>query len=278
MRFFSRRQRPPLYDGSVFDDLLFGQPLNILPRLAMAAGRRREPTLPGVTVVIVNFNTLEPLKIVLRAVREMSPDNTQIIVLDNASKDGSRDWLKDHPHGIRLISLPVNIGHGRALDIGIAAARTSIVVTLDSDAFPYDPKWLDVLLPPLQDDRYWAAGWRGTRDRLHPACTALKRDRFLAARTSYCNFNLHRDLGEVPEFSRNTWDTGELLFERMGREAALLLPTSDVVEYGGQQMAGVVYHHCGLTTLQNPGDLRDPVRHTEGWHRATSALLADQIS
>jgi hypothetical protein len=270
---FPNRRRPALYDRSLFDDLLFGQPLNLLPRAAMARGRRRRIRPHGVTVVIVNYNTIAQIQVVLGAVRRFSPADIEIIVVDNASSDGSREWLSSRPYGIRFIRVPVNIGHGRALDIGMAAARTQYVVTLDSDAFPYDAAWLELLLAPLADDLKWAAGWRGVRDRLHPACAAFKRDRFFALRTSFANYNLHADLGEEPVFGVNTWDTGELLFERLGREHTHLLVTSDVAEFGGQQMANVVYHHCGMTTLRQPGDLRDPVAHTEGWALAIAALL-----
>lgn len=255
------------------DDLLFAQPLNLLPRLAVFVGRRRRSVDDGVTIVIVNYNTVSQLRVVLDAVRRFSPEDTRIIVVDNASVDGSRSFLASRPQGVKVIRLPANIGHGRALDIGIAAARTRVVVTLDSDAFPYKAEWLDVLTSPLGKGGAVAVGWRGARDRLHPACTAILRHEFLATRTSYSNYNLHVDLGEEPMFGLNTWDAGELLFTRLGRERVILLDTCDVPEFGGQQMADAVYHHCGMTTLMDPGDPRDPVQHTEGWHRAVLSLL-----
>lgn len=274
-RWFATRTRPPLYDGSVLDDLLFAQPLNIIPRLALVVGRHRRAGEHGVTVVIVNYNTLPQLQIVVNAVRRFSPADTAIVVVDNASTDGSRAWLRTQRAALRVIRLPVNLGHGRALDIGIAAARTGVVITLDSDAFPYRSTWLESLVAPLHDPDIVAVGWRGARDRLHPACTALLRAVFLDRRTSYANYNLHADLGQSPEFGVNTWDTGELLFTRLGRDHVVLLDTCDVPSFGGQQMGDIVYHHCGMTTLQEPGDRRDPVRHTAGWQLAVLNLLGE---
>jgi glycosyltransferase involved in cell wall biosynthesis len=60
----------------------------------------------------------------------------EIIFVDDASRDGTRDALKavaaDVPH-LRLIGHRRNAGQSRALRTGILAARAPIVVTLDGD-------------------------------------------------------------------------------------------------------------------------------------------------
>ena len=154
------------------DDLLFGQPVNLLLRLVHRWGRRQMVSNDGASVIVVNWNTLDVLKVTLQAIRRFSPPTTEIIVVDNGSSDGSQEWLKTRPFLCHVVALPVNIGHGQALDVGVAVARRPIIVTLDSDAFPYDAGWLDTLLAPILHDGKSAAGMWGRRDRLHPACAA----------------------------------------------------------------------------------------------------------
>jgi hypothetical protein len=272
-RLFRDRVRRPLYESKVIDDFLFAQPVNVLSRLAMRYGRQRALRVSGVSVIVVNYNTQRLLQVVLAAVRRFSPEDTEVIVVDNASReDNSRQWLKARPFGIRVIRLPVNIGHGRALDIGIAFARSPIVITLDSDAFPFAPDWLPKLLDAFGDPDILAAGMTGPRDRLHPACAAIRRDAFFRLNTSMANYNLHLDRGEDPVFGVNTWDTGELLFERLGRQSVRLLPLKPS-ELGGYVMSDAVYHHPGSTTIQIDAEGRNPVVHSAAWDQAVTALL-----
>lgn len=274
-RFSPGRQRRPLYQGSALDDLLFAQPVNLAMRLARWA-LARESTRAGVTVVVVNYQTPDPLRTVLAALRRFSPDDTEIIVVDNASRDHSWQWLRKRPMGIRAVRLPLNVGHGRALDIGLFLARTDVVVTLDSDAFPYSDRWLDVLVQPLQDPHVAASGCWGPRDRLHPACAAYRRDELLRQDLSFHNFNLHKDLGEAPVFSVNTWDTGELVFEALGPDRVAVLPTQRSGRGWGMVMADVVYHHTGMTTSATDDSAQVAADKAARWRVVVRELLGPE--
>ena len=48
---------------------------------------------PGVTVMTVNWNSLPYLAPMLDATRAMSPADTEIVVVDNGSTDGSLEYL-----------------------------------------------------------------------------------------------------------------------------------------------------------------------------------------
>lgn len=271
-RFFPRRTRLPLYRGTVLDDFLFAQPLNSLMRLArLLLARKSEQE--GITIVIVNYRSQNLLSTVLAASRHFSPADTRIIVVDNGSRDGSWEWLRTRPFGIDPVKLPVNLGHGRALDLGVFLARTTKVVTLDSDAFPYAHTWLDLLTGPLERPEVLAAGCWGPRDRLHPACAIYRRAALLSRGLSFHNFNLHKDLEEEPVFGANTWDTGELIFEDLGPERTVIYPTEPGFDGFGKRMGGVVYHHTGMTT----GVTDDPADRfrlkTAMWERACEELL-----
>ena len=248
-RLFPARVRQPLFGSSVTDDLLFGQPINTLLRLVHRWGYRQTVVDDGVSVVVVNWNTLDRLKVVIEATRRFSPPSTEIIVVDNASTDGSRDWLKTRPFSIRVALLPVNIGHGRGLDVGVALSRRPIVVTLDSDAFPYSGDWLRVLIDPIQEEGLLACGMWGRRDRLHPACAAFTRNSYYASNLSLMGYIPYVDRGEKVELGVNAWDTGELFFNTLGLDATRVLPV-EPTEFGGCSMERVVYHHYASTTLR----------------------------
>lgn len=272
-RFRPDRVRPPLYEGTVIDDVLFGQPLHLLMRGLRWSGQRRTVDASGISVVVVNWNTVDVLKVSLSAIRRYSPPGTELIVIDNGSTDGSREWLRSRPFGSRVVLLPVNVGHGRGLDIGFALARSPIVVTLDSDAFPYSDSWLDVLLEPVTNGGHVAAGIWGRRDRLHPACAAFRRDAYYEAGISFANYAPFLDRREEPVFLENSWDAGELLFHRLGPERVHLFP-ADRSTYGGLTMADVVYHHEGFTTMTMfEDDLRDASTHGPAWTKAVNGLL-----
>ncbi len=270
---FVGRIRQPLYKGPWWDDLLFNQPVNVPLRGLRALLRSRSNGEVGVTVLIVNYNSRDLLESVIPAVRRFSPASTRITVLDNASSDSSWSWLRTRPFGIRSIRLPVNIGHGRALDIGLLLARTEVVVTLDSDAFPYSDDWLRVLLEPLEVPTILASGARGPRDRLHPALAAYRKEAVLATGLSFHNFNLHRDLGEEPVFGQNTWDTGELIFEAFGSDSVRLLPTERDPSGFGQRIADVAYHHTGMTTGLTDDPMALYANKTAMWEEAVERLL-----
>jgi len=81
------------------------------------------------------------------------------------------------------------------------------------------------------------------------------------------------DRNEPPVWGQNSWDTAELLFERIGTENVLLLPVTST-EHGGITMEGGVYHHEAMTTVRtNHVDQVIELRQ-ESWDRAVEDLLA----
>jgi len=147
--------------------------------LLRARARRRLPRLePGsATVVTVNWNSWEHLKVLIDVVQRRSPAGTRIIAVDNGSGDESRARLAEHPE-VRTVKLPVNVGHELAMDIGVLLAETEFVVALDVDAFPLHDTWLAELLAPL-DRGAAVSGARLNRQYVHPCCWAMRKARFV---------------------------------------------------------------------------------------------------
>jgi GT2 family glycosyltransferase len=89
-----------------------------------------------VSIVIVSFNTLAVLRECLLSVQcETGSLSVQVIVVDNASTDGSPAMIEQEFPDIVLIRSEINLGFGRANNLGFEAARGRYVVLLNSDAF-----------------------------------------------------------------------------------------------------------------------------------------------
>ena len=116
--------------------------------------RHREGALPWehvvLTVVIPCYNEVRTVERLLRRVREL-PLRLEVIVVDDGSRDGTRDLLP----GLRdaglidvLILHEVNQGKGAALRTGFRHASGDIVVVQDAD-LEYDPLELPHLMEPI---------------------------------------------------------------------------------------------------------------------------------
>ena len=106
------------------------------------------------SVVIPCYNEKDTIETVLDAVRNCGVKNTEIIVVDDCSKDGTRDLLQGELRGKidRLIFHKVNQGKGAALAKGFQAATGDVVVIQDAD-LEYDPKDFVRLLEPFVNGR-----------------------------------------------------------------------------------------------------------------------------
>jgi GT2 family glycosyltransferase len=88
------------------------------------------------TIVIVSYNTEALLVPMFEALDAASADlSTQVIVVDNASRDGSVAWLRAHRPQAELIVNEANVGFGRANNQAIPSIRGNYVLLLNTDAF-----------------------------------------------------------------------------------------------------------------------------------------------
>lgn len=102
------------------------------------------------TVVIPTFNGCRLLAETLDSLQRQTAEH-DVVVVDNASTDGTIELLAERfPHA-RLVHLPENVGFGRAVNRGVAAAETDVVVLVNNDVV-CEPEFVERLLEPLQDD------------------------------------------------------------------------------------------------------------------------------
>ncbi|HEX4491175.1 MAG TPA: glycosyltransferase family 2 protein [Acidimicrobiia bacterium] len=84
--------------------------------------------------VVPTYNYGDVLEPSLRSmVAETSAGPPDLVVVDNASTDGSTDRLRVAMPEVRLLPAPGNVGYARAANLGIAATDAPIVAVLNGD-------------------------------------------------------------------------------------------------------------------------------------------------
>ena len=87
-----------------------------------------------ISVCIVNWNTREPLATCLKTLRAQKlPPDMQIIVVDNASTDGSAEMVRRDFPQVQLLPQPVNRMFGPGMNLAAAQATGRHVLLLNSD-------------------------------------------------------------------------------------------------------------------------------------------------
>ncbi len=75
----------------------------------------------------------------------------EVIVVDNASTDGTQDFLRQKWPGVRTIAFAENRGFGRAVNEGVAASSSRVVVLLNNDIV-CTPTFLERLVEVLDPE------------------------------------------------------------------------------------------------------------------------------
>lgn len=103
------------------------------------------------SVVIVNYNGWRYLPPCLNSLLSNFNPNDEIIVFDNASTDGSADYVAQHFPTVQLIRSESNLGFSRGCNLGAQAATGRYLAFLNPDTVVV-PGWLDALLEALVAD------------------------------------------------------------------------------------------------------------------------------
>lgn len=109
---------------------------------------------PLVGVIILNYNGLrqKTLPECLASVFKTRYRNFEVILVDNASTDGSIKYVQRNYPTMKVIKNKTNLGFAEGNNLGIKSARGKYVVLLNFDT-RVDPNWLDEAVKVLEKDR-----------------------------------------------------------------------------------------------------------------------------
>jgi GT2 family glycosyltransferase len=88
-------------------------------------------TMSTIAIVIVNYNTREHLRHCLASIEACAAD--EVIVIDNASTDGSVEMVRRDFPQVTLLDRDSNIGYGAAANEAIMQCNADYVLLLNSD-------------------------------------------------------------------------------------------------------------------------------------------------
>lgn len=107
---------------------------------------------PLLSIIIVNYKTPELVIQCLESIyKETTTTDFEILVVDNCSKDNSKELVLAEFSKVRWVQNESNEGFGRANNIGIEKARGKMVLLLNSDIIVVD-KAIDAAVARLQND------------------------------------------------------------------------------------------------------------------------------
>lgn len=146
-----------------------------------------------VTVAIPTFNRAYFLSEALESVRQQTLHEFEILISDNASSDGTREYLKglEDPR-VKVVSQPANIGGARNWRFVLTAPTTPYVALLEDDNL-WEPDHLERAVAALDEHR--EASFYSARTLSFGAGETQTYAPFWLSGTDGCTFSPAEDLG-----------------------------------------------------------------------------------
>lgn len=101
-----------------------------------------------VSVIVLNYNGKEYLQACLDSVLAQSYPHFEILFVDNASGDGSVEFVRDQYHSVAVIVNDENLGFAGGNNRGVEAANGSLIVLLNNDTIVHEG-WLQALVDAI---------------------------------------------------------------------------------------------------------------------------------
>ena len=153
---------------------------------------------PYLSVIIPNWSGERLLPACLDSLRKQSYEDFEVILVDNASQDGSLALVRKSYPEVKVVALGENRGLTGAANVGIEEAQGEVMVLLNNDTEAH-PRWLEELASGLV--RYPQVGMAACKILLYD-----RRDRLHSAGDYY-------RVNGIPD-SRGVWERDEGQYDR----------------------------------------------------------------
>lgn len=104
---------------------------------------------PFISIIIPHWNGIDILSECLDSIKKSSFSKIEIIVVDNASTDGSQEWIKDNHSDIILVENDQNYGYAGGCNRGVNVASGEWLLFLNNDTVQ-ETDWLDHLAKAVE--------------------------------------------------------------------------------------------------------------------------------
>lgn len=109
-------------------------PIPLPPTREAGEARAQDATHPTLSIVVVSYNTAALLRPCLASLPVATAGvSTEVIVVDNASDDGSAELVEREFPGVTLLRQSANAGFASATNAGLLQARGTILCLLNPD-------------------------------------------------------------------------------------------------------------------------------------------------
>jgi GT2 family glycosyltransferase len=114
---------------------------------------------PSVVVILLNYNRVQDTVECILSLKSCTYQNLDIIVVDNGSKDGSEETIRNKFHDIEIIQTGSNLGFCRGNNIGIQTAlkrNPKYILLLNNDTL-IEPDFLEPMVSAMEHNENAAA-------------------------------------------------------------------------------------------------------------------------
>ncbi|MDP7666309.1 MAG: glycosyltransferase family 2 protein, partial [Candidatus Poseidoniia archaeon] len=111
---------------------------------------------PRVSVIIPHWNGIEILSDCLDSLTKSTYPNLEIVVVDNASTDGSPEWVAENHPDVKLVRCDENHGYAGGCNRGAEVAKGEFLLFLNNDTV-HEPGWIEPLVESMEVNETVAA-------------------------------------------------------------------------------------------------------------------------